>query len=443
MKTVLKTIKDNNLISHNEKIGIAVSGGIDSMCLLHYLINNQSQFDCEFCVININHKIRKTSKNDSNFVKNYCKQNNIKFFSFDVDALKFSAENKLTIEEGARICRYNVFDNLIKKNVVDKIVIAHHKQDQAETIFLNLLRGTGLKGASGMEVQNNHYIRPMLFEDKCNILAYQKQYEIPFVEDETNEDTNYSRNFIRRKIFPLIKTHWNNFESNILNFSKICKQDNDYIESLIDYNKLLIDDNLVKIPLSYFVYDKSIVFRVLRKALRSINALKDIEQKHLILIDKFANENQNGTKLNLPNAVIVSKEYDCVVLSKKIEQNFSNYSIPFKVGKHEFLGRNIEIKKVKNANYNEPNTLFFDLDKIPKKSVIRTKQTKDMFTKFGGGTKSLKDYLIDKKIPLRTRNSLPILCFEQTVLLIAGVEISENIKIDCNTKNIGCLIIKN
>lgn len=434
MISVDKTLEKNKLIKKGDKIGVAVSGGIDSMCLLHFLNSHKDEFGVSISAINIDHSIRENSSDDSKFVVDYCKQNNIPVHTFKVKATEFSNENKLTIEEGARICRYGVFDSLLKKGIVDKIAIAHHKQDQIETILLNLLRGSGLKGITGMECEKNGYIRPFLNTDKSEILSYQSEMNIPFVEDETNLDTEFSRNFLRHSIIPQLKTHWNNFENNILAFSKICKQDNDYIDSTICYDNLILDDNMVKIPLSMFVLADAVVFRLLRKGFAHLNALKDIEQKHLQILKNLARNSENGTRINLPNKITAVLEYDYLtLLKKKSPQKFGTKE--FILGKQNIFGNEVQIKKSKDTTLvNQDYTHIFDISKLPKTAIWRTRQTGDVFTKFGGGTKKLKDYFIDKKIPSRLRNEIPLLCDNSEVLIVLGVEISDKIKIDEQTK---------
>ncbi len=450
MINALKTLEKQNLISKGEKIGVAVSGGIDSMCLLHFLNEQKSQLGFDLSVINIDHNIRENSKNDSEFVKSYCKQSGITFHSFKVDVPEFVKQNKVTVEEGARICRYKVFENLLNKGIVDKIAIAHHRQDQVETILLNIFRGTGLKGASGMDYQSNRFIRPLLDTSKAEIITYAQEHNIAFVEDETNADTDYSRNFIRQEILPKIKEHWHNVEDNIISFSKICKQDDEYINSIINFDNIIVEKNLVKIPLNCFIYKPTITTRIIRYALTHLNALKDFEQKHFAIITNLAQKSENGTKINLPNKLIATKEYDYLTLMlKKPKQEYQK--APFVLGKNRIFGTNIEIKKVRVKNSGldemkkyllEPKTLVFDYDKLPKDVCWRVKQNGDMFQKFSGGTKKLKDYFIDKKVPSRLRNELPLLASQNNILLITGLEISDQIKVDLDTKTL-CIIKNN
>ena len=437
MINILKTINNNKLINKNDKIGVAVSGGIDSMCLLHFLNSIKKDFKFSILAINIDHQIRENSAKDSMFVKDFCKQNNIPCHTFKVDALNYSKTNKLTLEEGARLLRYGVFDSLISKKIVDKIAIAHHHQDQVETILLNLLRGTGLKGAQGMEYKRDGFIRPMLDVTKQEILCYQQEYNLPFVEDETNQDTRYSRNFLREQIIPLLKNNWKNFDNNLINFSKICKQDDDYINSTISYDNLVLEKTFVKIPLNMFVYSPSVINRVIRYSLDYLKALKDIENKHLNIITKLALESENGTKIHLPNNLIVHKEYDYITISLK-KQKQPSKTLKFKIGKTKFENSvEIVVKKQKDlSNLKQERTHVFDYDKLPSKAVWRTRQNGDVFTKFSGGSKKLKDYFIDKKIPQRLRNEIPLLCVDNEVLIVLGVEISEKLKVDSTTKTV-------
>ena len=151
MKNVLNLINSEELIRPHETIGVAVSGGKDSMSLLHYLNSVKDELKINVVAINIDHDLRENSSSDSAFVMNYCKAHSIKAHSYKVNARKITEDNKLTVEQGARLARYEVFDRIIESGIVDKIALAHHMSDQAETILLNIFRGTGISGASGME----------------------------------------------------------------------------------------------------------------------------------------------------------------------------------------------------------------------------------------------------------------------------------------------------
>ena len=158
---------DLSLIFKNQTIAVAVSGGKDSMCLLNQLLSLREKYNLTIKAINIDHSIReKDSENDSLFVKNYCEKLGVTLAFFKVDAVNFSKQNGYTLEQGARILRYEIFDNLLKENYCDVIATAHHLSDNFETMLFNIFRGTGLKGLSGIPKERNGYIRPLLKSTK-------------------------------------------------------------------------------------------------------------------------------------------------------------------------------------------------------------------------------------------------------------------------------------
>ncbi len=432
---ILETINTNNLINSGDIIGVACSGGSDSMALLHFLTNNKKELGIEVVAININHKIRENSKSDSNFVLSYCKKNNIKCYQFNIDAIKIMQQDNLTLEEAARKVRYSVFNSLLERNVINKIALGHHVSDQVETVLLNIFRGTGLNGASGMEYKRGSYIRPLLDTTKKEILDYIKQNNIDFVTDETNFQNDANRNYIRNDIIPLIKQRWKNVENNILTFSKICKEDDEYIKKQVYLDGVIKDNNLVKIPLSYFNYDNSVVIRLIQDCFAYLNVQKDMERKHILSIINLAKTAKNGSRITLPNKLSVHKEYDFITLNiKPIIATVDKWI--FKCGKTKIEGVGEIIVKKQNDATKQNNNLIIDADKLPKNIVWRFRNDGDIIEKFGGGTKKLKSYLIDKKIPLRERNILPVLACENEIFVIAGVEISNKLKIDSNSKKL-------
>ncbi len=433
MKNVENVIKSNNLIKSGEKIGVACSGGRDSMCLLHYLFAHREELGIEVVAVNIDHNIRENSKKDTMFVMRYCTQNGIKFLSYSLNVLKYCEEKKLSVEEGAREARYGVFRSLISNGTVDKIALAHHLQDQSETILLNILRGTGLGGASGMDYKNNKFIRPLLSTTRAEIHAYIENNSIPYVDDETNASNDYSRNYIRNMIMPLIRSKWPNADASICKFADICRQDDKYINEVADMGELEAKDGIVKIQTKHFLSHPSVINRIIRKALKSINVTKDIEKKHIELIKDLALNGNNGAKINLPHSLNAIKEYNYITLTNKTYKpakrvwqlakgklDIQEYGIltftmtrKFDLGKHNHL---------------------IDYNKVPKGAVIRFREAGDVFQKFGGGSKSLSDYLIDKKIPTRLRNVTPVLAIDNEIFAVLGVEISDKVKIDSTTK---------
>jgi tRNA(Ile)-lysidine synthase len=434
MENILKTIISRKLINKNETIGVGVSGGPDSMALLHYLANLQDELEFEVVAIHIDHDLRETSAQDAFFVLNYCKKNRIRSYKFKVDVNKIASESGQSIETAARDARYGVFESLIKKGIVDKIALAHHMEDQAETILLHLFRGSGLAGARGMDYKKrNMYIRPMLLTRKKEIQNYLLANDVPYVEDETNKEDVYQRNFIRNKVLPLISSRFPNVVDALNNFSASCQEDDDYISSQVVLDALMFENNnTVKIPTTYFLNPPSLSSRLVFKALEAIKVFKDIEKKHIEMIRNLAINGENGSKIKLPMDVVVHKEFDYITISNE-ERKVNNNSWAFKCGNIDIDGfGRLTIKKAKDLNPTE-DTLIIDGKKLPKNSLWRFRKDGDFITKFGGGTQKLKTYLLQKKVPLRQRDNVPVLAFEDEVFVVAGVDISDKVKIDNST----------
>lgn len=443
MDKILEDIKKRQLVKSGERIAVACSGGKDSMCLLHYMCTHRDELGIDVCAVNVDHGIRENSESDSNFVAKYCEKHDIKLYSFKVNAKQFSEDKKLTLEQGARECRYRVFRSLLSKHLVDKVALAHHLQDQAETILLNIFRGTGIAGAGGMDyIRDDMYIRPLLNTSKSEIRAYVERNDIPYVEDETNQDDDFNRNYIRNRIMPLIRYRWSNADNAIASFGSNCRQDEAYIESTISNDAIVLEEGIARIYSTYFVYQDAYVYRLILRALKAIGMSVNIEKKHLKMIKDMALEAENGTKMSLPNGLTVIKEYNFITFTNRTTKP-SNKEYPFIKGKLDIsnfgLIETFMLKKFNIGDY----THLIDLSKLPKDAKWRFRRDGDTFEKFGGGTNSLSDYLIDKKIPVRLRNLIPVLASGNEILIVAGVEISDKVKVDDNTKTaIGINVVK-
>ncbi len=435
MNSVEKTIKKYNLIEKGDRVGVAVSGGKDSMCLVHYLNSISKTYGFDLVVITVDHSLRENSAQDAEFVLNYCNKNNIKAYSYKVDAKRVSEEKGLTIEAAARECRFRIFRALVNKKVVNKIALGHHLQDQAETILLHIFRGSGITGASGMDVvRDGVYIRPLLNTSKSEIMAYINTHEIPYVEDETNASNDYARNYIRNMIMPLIRNRWKNADMAIANFGELCKLDDEYIYSTLNDRAVVYESaGVVKIPLNYFSYPIAAINRILRKCFKGIGIMADIERKHLKIINSLALEGENGARITLPNKLSVIKEYNFITITNK---NFTPEPKTWALERGKLDIPNfgvIDASVTRKLDINGYSHLI-DYNQVPKKAVWRYRKDGDVFEKFGGGTKSLSDYLIDQKIPARLRKYIPVLAVGNEILVIAGVEISDKVKITDKTK---------
>lgn len=431
MEKILDFIKQNNLIKPGEVVGVGVSGGIDSMCLLHFLNANKQLLDIDVVAIHINHGIREESDDEARFVVQKCREMGVRVYKFSIDAPKIAKDKRISVETAAREGRYGVFDALVKKDIIDKVALAHHQSDQAETILMHIFRGCGANGAKGMEpIRDGIYIRPMLKVSKEEINLYASTNNIEFVEDSSNADNSYTRNYVRNVLMKDILKKWPNAVEAINNFAEAVSDDDDYIQSIIDTNALLVDEKIVQMPCSYFSGSSAIYSRIVFKALALIGVTKDIERKHIEMIKDLATSMENGKKIRLPYDIVVSKEYDYLTFENNyVEKPQLSKTLKCEEFEAPNYG-NIVIKRVKTDKMNEAGALYFDYRKVPKTARWRYREDGDVFEKFGGGTKKLKSFLIDKKIPVRLRDYIPVLADENEVYVIAGVEVSEKVRVE-------------
>ena len=248
-KKVLKTIKDNTLVQKNDKIVLAISGGPDSVCMLNIfskLCQKDTFLMAQIVVAHVNHMIREEAQEDEKYVQKICKEKGIEFYSKSIDVLNLANTSKIGVEEAGRIARYEFFDEVLKKTDTNKIAIAHNKNGKAETIIMNILRGSGLSGLKGIEAKRGKYIRPLIDCDRGEIEEYCKENELNPRIDKTNFDNTYTRNKIRNIVIPYIKKEFNpNFIETINRLSLLVSEQGEYIDRIVEqtYKEMLIEEN--------------------------------------------------------------------------------------------------------------------------------------------------------------------------------------------------------
>ena len=406
-------------------VAVATSGGADSMSLLYYMKNLPQKYRISVICLNVEHGIRgESSLKDTQFVKDYCEKNGIPFLGYSVDAPKKAEEERLSVEQAARILRYECFFNAIDGGKCDAVFTAHHVSDDFESILINLFRGTGIKGLIGIKNYGDRIVRPFLTVKKSDIYEYAKEHGIPFVTDETNLSDDYTRNFLRHNVVPHILEIFPEAEKSALRLAQTLSAENEYLEKKT--REIITEtDGGVKIKLPA---DRAIVSRAVIEALKILGVKRDYEKVHADDVCALC-EKQTGKKISLPVGITAVKEYDGVFLYRSEKKELREY--PFCAGEIEIAGRRIRITETKRGG----KKLYFDADKIPKGAVIRTRRTGDRFTKFGGGTKSLSDYLTDKKVLARERE-MPLIAFGREVFVICGLAVSDKVKVDETTENV-------
>ncbi|MDY6367461.1 MAG: tRNA lysidine(34) synthetase TilS [Clostridia bacterium] len=301
----------SKIVSKKQTIAVAVSGGSDSMALLHFMSANAKKYGIKVIGLNVEHGIRgEASKSDTEFVKSYCRSRGIELLTYSFDALKKAKTDKMSVEQAARILRYECFFKAIDEGKCDKVATAHHRRDNVESVLLNLFRGTGLKGVAGINANyEDKIIRPFLTVTKEEIIEYMTENSVPYITDETNFSDDYTRNYIRLNVLPKIRDAFPEAEKCIARFAEIAKSEDDFMDGVAKSAlKFEGDKAEITLPLHPAVLSRAVII-----ALKKLGIEKDWEKTHVDSVIALT-EKQNGAKINLPKNVCAIKEYDKVVL---------------------------------------------------------------------------------------------------------------------------------
>ena len=295
---ILKTIKTYNLINKKDKIVIGVSGGPDSICLLHVLNSLKQELEIEICVAHINHMIRKVADSETEYVRKFCNDLGIECFIKKVDIIKLAKEEKKGTEETGRKVRYDFFDEVLKKTNSNKIATAHNSNDKAETVILNILRGSGISGLKGIEpIRDNKYIRPLIETDRIEIEKYCNKNNLNPKYDESNNENIYNRNKIRNEVIPYIKREFNqNIIKTINRLSNVAAEENEYMQKITkkEYDNISTTKNdIIIIDLKKFNNLELVIKRriILYTINETLHTIKGIEKVNIDDIIKLCNNN--------------------------------------------------------------------------------------------------------------------------------------------------------
>lgn len=450
---VLEDIKDKNLIGRGDTVLVGLSGGPDSVCLLHVLKSIEESMDIKIVAVHVNHLLRgRDSFEDEEYVKILCDKLNVELKTERINLTDIAKKKKLSIEEAGREERYRIFAQTAEIFNADKIAVAHNKNDQAETILMNIIRGTGLLGLKGMDFKRGKIIRPLLGIDRLEIEEYCNKYKLQPKTDKTNLESIYTRNKIRLDLIPYINEHFNtDIISKLTKMSEIIKNENDFIEYYTDklYNKALMkkyDGEIVLNTKVFNTYHKGAKGRVLRKAIEEvIGFIRGIESVHIDDIIKLASDGRVGAMIHLPYKIRVEKSYRTLkVYQFKTFPQVNLYKVKLNIPgdtliqEENFILRASIIDDVNPEDYKKnqktSKVQYFDYDKLTGGINIRKRENGDLIKPVNSnGTKKLKKYFIDEKIPIDIRNKIPLVAKDKEIVWIIGYVISDKFKVTDST----------
>lgn len=472
---IYKFINKFNMLEDCSDIVLGLSGGADSVCLLIVLkkIIEEKGLKIGIRCIHVNHMIRGgEALRDQEFSRELCESLNVPFFVVSENVMQTAKDNGLTIEEAGRIVRYKAFEECASGLQNAKIAVAHHMNDEAETVLMNILRGSSIKGASGILPVRDNIIRPLLCVTRREIETFLEKEGQEYVTDSTNNDVDYTRNKLRNELIPYIKSNFNNnLERNIADMASDFAQVWEFVEDCSKalwqrYVKERTNGSIAIENLGSFSKENAVLQRqVISNVFKALSvSQKDIYRKHIEIVLE-AEKMQVGKSVNLPYGICCKKSYDELIFEvhnkKKAEEGIlykntvfddidkylkeqGKYTIPLDCmicgeGNLPVKVENItfEIIKFKENLSGSIYTKYFDYDKIKRNLCVRFEQKGDYLTiNKQGQTKSLKKEFADKKIPGHMRDSILLVADEQTVLWAVAVRRSESAYVDGMTKRI-------
>ncbi len=428
----------------DKKIAVGVSGGRDSMCLLHAVVGCGAVARERIVAVHVNHGLRETAARDENFVREFCEKNDIEFKAFAVDVKGESAKNRLTIEQAARSLRYGIFYELIKTRAADRILTAHHALDNAESVLMHMFRGAGLDGLRGMNGEGKTadntlfsrtrdgagdelrcinantnsapILRPFIDVYPRELDEYAAAHGIEYMTDETNFETAADRNFLRLNVIPLIEQRYGGAVRAINELARECREACAVLDGMLDPSQIVYDRGAVLIT------DKALSgtlgARYVRRALGYFS-LTDVTREQISSVVRLVGM-RTGASTALACGAVAAREYGAVAVYVPREKYDGESALV--LGANYIDGLVVDVHK-SEINPREVKGGAVDLARLSG-ATLRFRRDGDMFTPYGGGTKKLKEYFIDNKLPRRLRDRTPLVCVGSTVLVIVGVQVS-------------------
>jgi tRNA(Ile)-lysidine synthase len=460
LSKIKATIDKYSLLEVGDRVLVAVSGGPDSIALLYALYSLREKYQLMLRVAHLNHLIHpERAREQAKFVQDMACNLHLPYTIEAIDVPSYRREKGLSVQAAAREVRYQFLTSTAQQLGFNRVALGHTADDQAETIIMRLLRGAGPRGLSGIPPvrRNNsiHYIRPLLETSRQEIEDFLIQQQIKYLTDPSNLQPIYLRNKIRLELLPIIRDKYNpNIVNTLIRLAEILRQEDSFLEDLSSsfFRNLVIESNengIILDKAKLLSIPATMQRRVLRHGIKEIQGVpySPFATHTFSLIKLIARTKPEPAYLNLPGGVKLISEKDRVLILKKEPSSF----LPLPERELKIPGRNslpeydlditITIKSKADIRLSEaqkdPFLAVLDYQKIHLPLRIRTRKRGDRFSPLGlGGSKKLKEFFIDRKIPRIKRDRTPLLISGEDILWIIGVEISDRAKITTDTTTV-------
>ncbi|MRR16899.1 MAG: tRNA lysidine(34) synthetase TilS [Deltaproteobacteria bacterium] len=455
IKKIEQTINKNHLLNDGDVVVVALSGGADSCALLMSLAGLAPIRRLKLVAAHFNHGLRQAeSDEDEEFCRSLAEKLNLPFESERMR--EPNVPKGMSPEDYFRRERYSFLEKVAERHGARKIALGHHLQDQAETVLLNMLRGSGLHGLKGFEpMRDNKFIRPLMEVTRKEIQGFLAQSGTGHRDDSSNDNPIYLRNRIRKELIPFLKERYNpKIEGTLARTAEIMRTEDAFLTECV--NVILSTPDIERKREEASVCAEKLKslhaalrFRIIKTLLESIApAGKGFSLVHIQLVDNLLAEHSSGKKIALPYNLCAENEYGRVVFRKTNGSKRQNYNYTLSVPGVIDLEERCLILSLRRGtpdeiDFHSKNTSYFDEDKIKKPLILRNRQNGDWFEPLGTkGSQKIKKLFIDRKIPKDERQGIALIADQESVIWIENMHMSERVKVAAGTKNVLILEIR-
>ncbi|MBW2040225.1 MAG: tRNA lysidine(34) synthetase TilS [Deltaproteobacteria bacterium] len=446
LSRVKRTIHQHQMILPGEQLGVAVSGGIDSVVLLDTLASLREELHISLMVLHLNHGIRgEEAKRDQRFVQDLSKSYALACISKKVDVPSYMREASLSLQEAARELRYRFFEEVMETHDLDKVVLGQTADDQAETVLMRFIKGGGTRGLKGIPYVRGGYIRPLLDVWREELQEYAQQRGLAFVEDSSNLKKTYLRNRIRHELLPYLSDYNPNIKERLLQLAQILGEDELYLEKLaqeVAKGMVKRDNEEVSIPIPQLLcLPSALRVRVLQRSFERISSGKVLEYPHLKGVLRMAQEGGGSKRMPLPGGLWAVRVYDTLILRKEegIKEERLKETALQVPGRTTLDGLKMVIEATiyegQTSPRPDPQEAYLDYDRLVFPLRLRSYRPGDSFIPLGmKGRKKLKEFFIDLKIPRTQRGKIPLVTSGADICWVVDWRIDERFKVGEGTK---------